>query len=43
LLPDKASLSICGIEDEKYKNDKINWWNRVWGFDMGNIRDIVRL
>ena len=41
MLPDKASLSICGIEDAKYKDDKIDWWNRVYGFDMSNIRDLA--
>ena len=40
-MPDKASMSIVGIEDEKYKQDKVEWWNRVHGFDMSNIRDLA--
>ena len=38
LLPDRASISICGIEDEDYKGDRINWWDRVWGIDMSSIK-----
>lgn len=41
LFPDKASLHIVGIEDREYKDDKINWWNNVYGFDMSCIRDIA--
>jgi|ERR1711934_687516 len=41
MLPDKASLSIAAIEDEDYKEDKINWWNRVWGYDMSAIREVA--
>jgi len=38
LFPDKASLWICAIEDGQYKEDKINWWDNVYGFDMSSIR-----
>lgn len=41
LFPDKASLHIVAIEDREYKDDKINWWNQVYGFDMSCIRDIA--
>lgn len=43
LLPDRCSLSICGIEDEDYKEDKINWWGNVWGFNMSCIRELALL
>jgi len=43
MLPDRCSLSICGIEDEEYKEDKINWWSNVWGFDMSCIRELALL
>merc|ERR1712137_1007510 len=43
LLPDRCSLSVCGIEDEEYKEDKINWWNNVWGFNMSCIRELALL
>jgi protein arginine N-methyltransferase 1 len=26
LFPDKCQLYICGIEDKKYRDEKINWW-----------------
>lgn len=41
LFPDKCSLSICGIEDRQYKEDKIHWWDRVYGFDMSCLRDVA--
>jgi len=43
LLPDRAALSICAIEDQDYKEEKINWWNEVWGFDMSCIRELTML
>jgi len=43
LLPDRASISICGIEDEDYKEEKIAWWNRVWGYDMASIKKLTML
>lgn len=41
LFPDKATLMICGIEDRQYKDDKINWWDDVYGFDMSCIRKVA--
>lgn len=41
MFPDKASLHILAIEDRDYKDDKINWWTSVYGFDMSCIRDIA--
>eukprot|EP01097_Dermamoeba_algensis_P005784 TRINITY_DN3648_c0_g1_i1.p1 TRINITY_DN3648_c0_g1~~TRINITY_DN3648_c0_g1_i1.p1 ORF type:complete len:209 (-),score=35.90 TRINITY_DN3648_c0_g1_i1:189-815(-) len=41
LFPDKATLLICGIEDEKYKHDKLDFWDNVYGFDMSCIKDIA--
>jgi len=38
MFPDKATLYICAIEDRQYKDDKINWWDDVYGFDMSAIR-----
>ncbi|XP_043810684.1 probable protein arginine N-methyltransferase 1.2 [Manihot esculenta] len=34
LLPDKASLYLTAIEDADYKEDKIEFWNNVYGFNM---------
>ncbi|KAL5728837.1 type I protein arginine methyltransferase [Ranunculus cassubicifolius] len=38
VLPDKASLYLTAIEDAEYKEDKIEFWNDVYGFDMSCIR-----
>ncbi|OQV13224.1 Protein arginine N-methyltransferase 8 [Hypsibius exemplaris] len=38
MFPDKASMHICAIEDRDYKEDKINWWRNVYGFDMTYMR-----
>jgi len=38
MFPDKATLYICGIEDRQYKDDKIHWWDDVYGFDMSSIK-----
>lgn len=41
LFPDRASLFITGIEDKQYKNDKINWWENVYEFNMSAIRNVA--
>ncbi|XP_065843583.1 protein arginine N-methyltransferase 1-like [Oscarella lobularis] len=41
LFPDKASLFIAAIEDRSYKDEKINWWDTVYGFDMSPIRNVA--
>ncbi|PKI62046.1 hypothetical protein CRG98_017419 [Punica granatum] len=38
VLPDKASLYLTAIEDAEYKDDKIEFWNSVYGFDMSCIK-----
>ncbi|KAI3421691.1 uncharacterized protein J3R85_011880 [Psidium guajava] len=38
VLPDKASLYLTAIEDAEYKEDKIDFWNNVYGFDMSCIK-----
>ena len=37
----RATLYICAIEDRQYKDDKINWWDDVYGFDMSAIRKVA--
>ena len=34
LLPDKAVLYICAIEDGEYRSEKIDFWGSVYGFNM---------
>ncbi|KAK4483654.1 hypothetical protein RD792_010855 [Penstemon davidsonii] len=41
VLPDKASLYLTVIEDADYKEDKIELWNGVYGFDMSCIRKLA--
>lgn len=41
ILPDRCSLYISGIEDQQYKDEKIDWWNEVYEFDMSAIRNLA--
>lgn len=41
IFPDRATLYVCAIEDRQYKNEKINWWDSVYGFDMSCIREVA--
>ncbi|XP_063960743.1 protein arginine N-methyltransferase 1-like [Lytechinus pictus] len=41
IFPDRATLHVTAIEDRQYKDEKINWWDNVYGFDMSCIRDIA--
>jgi len=41
IFPDRATLYICAIEDRQYKDEKINWWDSVYGFDMSCIRKVA--
>jgi protein arginine N-methyltransferase 1 len=41
LFPDKATMHLIGIEDGDYKEQKIHFWENVYGFDMSPIRDIA--
>lgn len=41
LFPDRACLYLTAIEDRKYKEEKIFWWDSVYGFNMSSIRDVA--
>jgi len=41
MLPDKATMYIAGIEDAQYKEEKISFWDSVYGFDMTPIKKIA--
>ena len=41
MFPDKATLWVTAIEDRQYKDDKINWWDDVYGFNMSAIRKVA--
>ncbi|KZO98777.1 protein arginine N-methyltransferase [Calocera viscosa TUFC12733] len=41
ILPDSATLYVAAIEDQEYKEEKINFWDDVYGFDYSSIKDIA--
>lgn len=41
MMPDRARLYICAIENDQYKTTRINWWKDVYGFDMSSIGEAV--
>jgi len=41
LFPDRTTLFVSAIEDRQYKDDKINWWDNVYGFNMSCIREVA--
>jgi len=41
IFPDICQLYLCGIEDKNYRDEKINWWYNVYGFDMSCIRKVA--
>ncbi|KAJ3560583.1 hypothetical protein NP233_g10744 [Leucocoprinus birnbaumii] len=41
IFPDTATLYIAAIEDQEYKEEKINFWDNVYGFDYSCIKDIA--
>ncbi|KAL1745712.1 S-adenosyl-L-methionine-dependent methyltransferase [Schizophyllum fasciatum] len=41
IFPDNATMYIAAIEDQDYKDEKINFWDNVYGFDYSCIKDIA--
>lgn len=41
MFPDEATLYVAAIEDSDYKEEKINFWDNVYGFDYSCIKDIA--
>ncbi|KAL4243977.1 Protein arginine N-methyltransferase [Abortiporus biennis] len=41
IFPDVATLYLAAIEDQDYKEEKINFWDNVYGFDYSCIKDIA--
>ncbi|KAJ1804896.1 Nuclear SAM-dependent mono-and asymmetric methyltransferase [Coemansia sp. RSA 2599] len=39
IFPDTATMVISTIEDSDYKDEKLNFWNDVYGFKMSCIRE----
>ncbi|KAI0974390.1 HNRNP arginine N-methyltransferase [Xylaria arbuscula] len=38
IFPDKATIFVCGIEDGDYKDEKIGFWDNVYGFDYSPLK-----
>jgi len=41
MMPDVATLYVSAIEDQEYKDEKIGFWDDVYGFDYSCIKDIA--
>ncbi|KAG0205012.1 type I protein arginine N-methyltransferase Rmt1 [Mortierella sp. NVP41] len=41
IFPDKATMYIAAIEDGDYKDEKIGYWDNVYGFDYSSIKKIA--
>ncbi|CAF0869780.1 unnamed protein product [Adineta ricciae] len=41
ILPDRATVYITGIEDRDYKEDKVEWWANVYGYNMSCLKNYV--
>ncbi|KAI2629697.1 protein arginine N-methyltransferase 1 [Hypoxylon sp. NC1633] len=39
IFPDKATIFACGIEDGEYKDEKIGFWDNVYGFNYTPLKD----
>ncbi|KAI0769694.1 S-adenosyl-L-methionine-dependent methyltransferase [Trametes elegans] len=41
IFPDVATMYLAAIEDADYKDEKINFWDNVYGFDYSCIKEIA--
>jgi len=41
IFPDRATMYMIGIEDREYKEDKVEWWSNVHGYNMGCLKNYV--
>ncbi|KEZ44143.1 hypothetical protein SAPIO_CDS3066 [Scedosporium apiospermum] len=39
IFPDKATIYAAGIEDGEYKDEKIGFWDNVYGFDYTPLKE----
>ncbi|XP_062540465.1 protein arginine N-methyltransferase 1-like [Armigeres subalbatus] len=38
MFPDRCTMFVAGIEERQCKDERINWWEDVYGFNMSAIR-----
>eukprot|EP01061_Rhynchopus_euleeides_P015232 TRINITY_DN26073_c1_g2_i3.p1 TRINITY_DN26073_c1_g2~~TRINITY_DN26073_c1_g2_i3.p1 ORF type:complete len:383 (+),score=157.85 TRINITY_DN26073_c1_g2_i3:85-1149(+) len=43
LLPSHSSMYICGIEDRAYRQEKIDFWDNVYGFSFNSVKQTALL
>eukprot|EP00123_Amoebidium_parasiticum_P013789 comp22151_c1_seq1/m.32447 comp22151_c1_seq1/g.32447 ORF comp22151_c1_seq1/g.32447 comp22151_c1_seq1/m.32447 type:complete len:352 (-) comp22151_c1_seq1:63-1118(-) len=43
IFPDKATMYLTMIEDSEYKDQKIAWWDNVYGFDMSCVKELAMI
>jgi protein arginine N-methyltransferase 1 len=41
IFPDKATMYMTAIEDGQYMEEKIGFWDNVYGFDMSHIKELA--
>ncbi|XP_018800407.1 PREDICTED: protein arginine N-methyltransferase 1-like [Bactrocera latifrons] len=41
ILPDVAKLFMAAIENTKHKNERVEWWNDVYGVNMKCVRNFA--
>ncbi|POY72204.1 putative Methyltransferase [Rhodotorula taiwanensis] len=41
MFPDEATMYLAAIEDQEYKDEKIGFWDDVYGFDYSCIKEIA--
>ncbi|XP_017484014.1 PREDICTED: protein arginine N-methyltransferase 1-like [Rhagoletis zephyria] len=41
ILPDVAKLFMAAVEDTKNKNERVEWWNDVYGVNMKCVREFA--
>jgi type I protein arginine methyltransferase len=41
MFPDRATMHVAAIEDGEYKEEKINFWDNVYGFRFSEVKKVV--
>lgn len=41
IFPDKTTMYLTAIEDGQYKEEKIGFWDNVYGFNMSCIKELA--
>ncbi|KAJ6573468.1 protein arginine n-methyltransferase [Mycena vulgaris] len=39
IFPDTATMTIAAIEDQDYRNEKIGYWDNVYGLDFSSLKE----